>query len=551
VDLTRRRPRGWLSLVALALVSALLASACSSGSSDEGTPSSDPPADEGTPVPGGVITYALEAETGGGFCLSSAQLVISGILVANTMYDTLVVPNEDGEMVPFLAKAITPNDDYTEWAIDLREGITFHDGSPLDAEALKLNLDAYLEGILFQYALTTVDRNEITGPMQVTVHMKEPWFDFPQMLWGWGRVGIMAPAQLNSPDCATNMIGTGPFTLVSRELNVKTVVKKNPNYWLSDKDGTKLPYLDEITFVPQPNPDQRSNGYESGQFTVMHTNSAIQLDRLGKKSDTTIVREQPGRREVSYGLILVGEQSPLSNRNARLAINHAVDIEKINEITNLGKNTVARGPFDEDVLGYTEDTGQPEYDVDAAKKAAAAYKADTGKDLSIRIAFTADPEVRQIVELIVQDLRAVGIEATPVETDQGQLVNDALAKKFDLFWWRNHWGTDPDTQWLWWYSGSLPNFNQINDPEIDGYFEQGRVSTDPSEREKIYTDLNKRMGSQAYNLWGWYADWAVISTAQVKGITGPALPDANGAPSDVRPYPIFAGWHLLSGTWVG
>lgn len=547
----RRSRRAWSALL-LGLAFVLVVTACSGGSNnDEGSKDSDSPADVGPPVLGGSISYALEAETGGGFCLSNAQLVISGILIANAVYDTLVVPNEQGEMVPFLAQAITPNADYTEWVIDLRAGITFHDGTPLDAAALKLNLDAFLKGILFQFALTSVESNEITGPLQVTVHMKEPWYDYPQMLWGWGRVGIMAPAQLNSPDCATNMIGTGPFTLVSRELNVKTVVKKNPNYWLSDADGTKLPYLDAITFVPQPNPDQRSNGYESGEFTMMHTNSAIQIDRLGKAGDTTIIREAPGRREVSYGLMLVGKQSPLSNKHARLAVGHAVNIEKINQITNLGKNTVALGPFDQDVLGYTDDTGQPTYDVEAAKKDVAAYKADTGKNLALRIAATADPEVRQIIELVIQDLRAAGIDAQPVETDQGQLINDALVQKFDFFWWRNHWGTDPDTQWLWWYSGSLPNFNQINDPQIDALFRQGRASNDPAAREKIYTELNQRMGSEAYNLWGWYSDWAVISEAKVKGITGPALPDASGAPSDVRPYPIFAGWHLLSGTWVG
>jgi peptide/nickel transport system substrate-binding protein len=499
---------------------------------------------------GGELTYGLEAETGGGFCLTNAQLVISGIVIADSVYDTLVVPDENGEMVPFLAKAVTPNADYTAWTIELRPGITFHDGTPLDAAALKLNLDGYVKGILFQFALGPVQEVAVTGPLTVDVKMSEPWYKFPQTLWGWGRIGIMAPAQINSPDCATKMIGTGPFTLDSRELNVKTVVKKNPNYWLSDKEGNKLPYLDQITFVPQPNATQRVNAFVSGSFNALHTNSAPQLETLDKTSDTTVIREQPGHREVSYGLLIQGPESPFANKNARLAVSYAVDIAKINTIVNLGKNTLATGPFDEDVLGYTKDTGQPAYNVDKAKSAAAAYKKDTGDDLQFRIATTNDPETRQIVELVIQELKTSGITATPIETDQGQLVNDALSKKFEMFWWRNHWGTDPDSQWLWWYSGSLPNFGQINDPEIDGHFQQGRVSSNDADRKTTYEELNQRMGSEAYNMWGWYADWAVATKSDVKGITGPDLPGTDGAPSDARPYPIYAGWHLFSGTWI-
>ena len=86
-------------------------------------------------------TFGLEAETTN-YCLSRAQLAISGIQVVAAVYDTLTVPNAKGEAVPYLAKSVEPNADFTEWTITLRDGVTFHDGKPLDADAVKLNLDS-------------------------------------------------------------------------------------------------------------------------------------------------------------------------------------------------------------------------------------------------------------------------------------------------------------------------------------------------------------------------------------------------------------------------
>ena len=79
----------------------------------------------------------------GGFCLPEAQLAISGEMVVRAIYDTLTIPNSEGEYVPYLAESVTPNDDFTEWTIKLRDGVKFHDGIDADAEVVKNNLDAY------------------------------------------------------------------------------------------------------------------------------------------------------------------------------------------------------------------------------------------------------------------------------------------------------------------------------------------------------------------------------------------------------------------------
>ena len=133
--------------VACLVVVALAAAACGGGGDDTGGGSGGSgggdAAEEGTPTPGGRVVYGLEAETTDGWCLPEAQLAISGIMVARTIYDTLTRPNAEGVFEPWLAESVEPNDDYTEWTIGLRDGVTFHDGTELTAEVVKNNLDAY------------------------------------------------------------------------------------------------------------------------------------------------------------------------------------------------------------------------------------------------------------------------------------------------------------------------------------------------------------------------------------------------------------------------
>ena len=168
---------------------------------------------------GGSVRYAVEAETGDGWCLQEAQLAISGILVARAIYDTLTAPNSEGEYVPYLAEAVEPNDDFTQWTITVREDVTFHDGSDLTAEVVKNNLDAYrgAEGgharspLLFLFVLDNIESVEVSGERDVVVTTKVPWVAFPAFLYSSGRLGITGQAQLDDTEgCSRNLIGTGP-----------------------------------------------------------------------------------------------------------------------------------------------------------------------------------------------------------------------------------------------------------------------------------------------------------------------------------------------------
>jgi peptide/nickel transport system substrate-binding protein len=488
-------------------------------------------AQSSSPKPGGSVTYGLESETGGGWCPSSARLAISGIEVGAAIYDTLVVPNTKNEMVPYLAKSVEPNADFTEWKITLRDGIKFHDGTPLDSAALLRNFDEYRKSALIGAALKDIGTVTATGPLEVTVTTTRPWPEFPWFLYLDGRFLIEAPAQLDSPDCASKLIGTGPFVLDHWTVNQELVANKNPDYWQKDSKGKQLPYLDKITFKPVAEAVQRINSLQGGQLDMVHTSDGQQVDALRQLTGQFNVLEQPkGRSEVRYYLMNAAKP-PLDDLNARKAVAMAIDRNQINEIRNNGAYRVANGPFDTKVIGYTKDPGFPKFDLKQAKKLASDYKAAHNGEFTVVLEHTNDPANTAEAELIKEQLAKAGIDATLKQDDQTAFIAAAVGGNFSIMLWRNHPGDDPDVNYQWWADGSILNFGKFKDPTLQGLIDQGRTETDAAKRKQIYLDINKRFASQVYNVWAYYADWVVGAKKSVQGLEGPPLPDDGGKPA--------------------
>ena len=478
------------------------------------------------PKRGGSASFGLEAESTGGFCIPFATLASSGNQVVNAIYDNLVVRNTKGDYVPYLAKSVTPNADSTQWTIALRPGVQFHDGTPFDAAALKTNLDtdrglnsAYPPG-LGQFALANIATVDVTGPLSVVVTTKVPWIAFSAYL----TLPMVAPAQLADPaTCATNMIGTGPFTLVEWRQNESLTVKRNPNYW---RKG--FPYLDEIVFRPITDDQARLNGLTSGELALMTTSiSKTIADLKGEAAngDINLVVTDQGA-ETAY-LLLNTSKAPFDDIVARRAVAAAANPRQINTIRNQGLNKIATGPFPPDHAAYVANKN-PHHDLKLAKQLAKQYEAERGQPISFEYLANPDPEQVAIATLIKEQQAKAGIEVSIRLADQSAVIDDILGGSFQSVGSRGFPGADPDTQYFWWHSGSPLNFGRFSDPEIDRLLDEARSEPDPATRVKLYQDLNRRFAEQVYDLWSWYALWAAASQTDIKGVAGPPLPDGGG-----------------------
>ena len=553
---TRHGSRRRRSLVAGVVLSAsLIAAACGGGGSEGGSGGGggDDGSDAGTPTPGGTLVYGLEAENDEGWCLPEAQLAISGIQVARSIYDTLTAPNEEGEYVPFLAETVTPNATFDSWDIKLREGVKFHDGTDLTAEVVKNNLDAFRgqyptrSPLLFIFVFSNIDTVTVKDPLTVTITTKTPWPALPAALYGSGRIGISAQAQLDDAEtCDRNLIGTGPFKFESWNQNESFKASKNADYWQKDADGVQLPYLDAIEFQPRPDASSRINGLLSDELQMIHASAGENIDQLRQETEAGTIRSFESEQfpEVSFGQFNTAVE-PFNNKNARLAAINAIDMETFNTVRNLDILTNANGPFGPGNMGYLEDTGYETSNLEKAEEYIAAYKEETGKDLEFTLLSTNDETTRASAQLVQEMAQKAGIKVNIRDMSQSELIDNAIAGSFQVMVFRNYPGGDPDTQFNWWTNGSPVNFAKINDDTLTGLMEQGRVSSDKAERTKIYEDVNKRFASEGYSLWLQWTMWDIGMNKNVYGELGPDLPDGGG-----KPFPGLATGHPVSGIWI-
>ena len=539
------RRGAWIRVSAIAAVAAITTATVVATSAVSGAAAPRAAKAAATPKMGGTITYGLEAETAGGWCPTSERLAASGIMVESAIYDTLVQPNTKNVMVPYLAKSVDHNADYTVWTIKLRDGIKFHDGTPLDADAVKTNVEAWRKGQLYSSIYSDITDVTVVDPLTLTITVKRPWIAFESYLYLDGRTGIVAPAQLANPDtCASNLIGTGPFKLDHWTVNQELVAVKNPDYWQKDSKGRQLPYLDKIIFKPIAEASQRVAALQGGSVDVMHTSDGQQVDALNQLSGQfNLLKETPGRRESRYYLMNVAKP-PLDDLNARLAVAMAIDRDQINQIRNNGVYDISNGPFDFKVPGYVKNTGFPAHNLKKAKKLASDYKAAHGGQFSVVLEHTNDPANTAEAELIKEQLGKAGIDASLKQDDQTAFINQAVAGNFSILLWRQHPGDDPDGQYVWWNTGSLVNFGKIADPQLQSLIDQGRSETDPAKRKSIYQQVDKLFGQKVYDIWAYYAAWTVAAKKTVQGLSGPPLPDGGGQPE------FIYGRHPVVGMWL-
>jgi peptide/nickel transport system substrate-binding protein len=540
--MTMTKRRMWWRLGAGLLALGLLMAACGGDDSGGGTGGGDGEQgdpDEGTtPVRGGSLVYAREAETSSPWtpaamlCDTSCHQAIRGI------YDTLTFVGEDLQPHPYLLESFEPNPTFDQWTFTAREGITFHDGTPFDADALMDHFERMRTSTLVGNALQAITDVERIDQMSIRITTETPWTNFP--LYFAAQPGYVAsPTWLAAVDAGeaeeTEPVGTGPFVFAEYSPGSTFRMTRNEDYWLEAPDGEPYPYLDEIEFVVQEEDATRSRSLISGEIDLTHTDRGPDIEDLRDAADGGQIQlyEMDDRSGVTYALLNVSNQdSPLADVEVRRALAMAIDQEFRNASREAGVFEIADGPFSPGTPGYLEDNGYPPYDPEAAAEIVEQYEAENGPiEFSYRT--TADPDNLRTVELTAENLEEVGIEVTIDQTEQGAFIQEAVLGNFEAFTWRNHGGVDPETERVWWHSENADpvgeialNFGRFRDDVIDENLQVLRESTDEAERVAAAEEINRRFGEQVYNVWGDWKYWVLGYQNQVHGVQTPlVLPD--------------------------
>jgi peptide/nickel transport system substrate-binding protein len=316
------------------------------------------------PVKGGSLTFGIDTEESG-FDPSTARWDEGGFLYGRSVMDPLAIVNASGGVEPYLAQSITNNEDFTSFTINLRPGIVFHDGTPLDANALHLNIEKQSTSVLTGPAFADqIASASVTGPLAVTIAMKTSWAPFPFYLAQAQTGYIAAPAMLNSSTGTSHPIGTGPFVFQDWIPNSHMTATRNPHYW---RKG--LPYLSSITFKPIIDPNARADALETGEVDIMHTNSPSSLlqFRGDKKWAYYDNSGQVVGQPTVQCIMLNTATAPFNNKTLRTAMAMCINQAQFSKVINKGIDAPMSGLF---IPGseYYSTTTYPKYNPTQAAK---------------------------------------------------------------------------------------------------------------------------------------------------------------------------------------
>jgi ABC-type transport system substrate-binding protein len=559
-----RGGRSWLQVAGVLIAVVLVAAGC--GSSDSNGSSSDVAPTEagdvieplpGPPTQGGKVAYGLEAETDG-FDPTNSRWAISGHMIAQAIFDPLAAYAEDGTWAPYLAQAFEPNEDFTVWIIRLRPGIQFHNGEPLNAEAVRGAMQGIKDSVLAGAAFKAIDTIEVVpgDDLAVQVTMLQPWASFPASLTAQAGV-VPAPAQLNAEgDAKANQpIGTGPFVYEEWIRDSRFVATRNPNYWMKDAQGNTLPYLEEVEFRPLPDPQSRVSTLQTGGVQMLHTNSNEQfpvLQGLAEDGEIQLVHDRGENEEIF--VMLNSGSAPFDSKTARNAVAFATPYDQTLEIYRAPLDQRTDSAFGKE-SPYYFDSEFPEYDPERARQLVEQYKTETGEDLKFSLGTTSVVENQAIVQFLAEQYNSVGMQVDVKTTLQDQYIIDAVTGQYQANLWRQFGATDPDADYVWWHEDNIDpsalslNIAQFANPELSAALDRARATPDPAVRAEEYATVQRIWAEETPYIWLSSTVWYIAAENGVHEFWNNPLPDANNV-ANIPSARFQSGAHRMTGTWM-
>ena len=482
----------WHRLLALLLGLVLVAAACGSDSDDGASEGDGDGAEETTttteeparqPKKGGEITFGVESQVSSlmpGVAAQPADMVI-----ALGIYDPIMI-YEDGQVVPHLAESLESNDTLDVWELTLRDGITFHDGTPLNAEAVVKHFQRLQDPATAcpcADTVSTIQSMEMPdGPegLKVTFTLANPNVAFDNMLAGSSSF-IPSPTSLEQlGDAFANQpVGTGPFKLAEFRAGERVVLEANENYWKTDENGIQLPYLDKITFLPIHQGSQRVTALQSGQIDIFQTAA----------SDTIAQAEEMGfaaqKISGSSSTIVLFNTSkpPFDDVRARQAFAYAINKDVINDRVYDGVRVPSYSGFATDSPYFNPDAQTPEYDPEKAK----ALVEEVG-GMKFTLSCINSEESNDILRISEQMLEAVGMEVELEMQEQGTYVQRIFSKggDYEAACFRSSHFIEPDAIRPGLTTGDAGNLTFYSNPEVDQLLDEARQTSDFETRKDLY-----------------------------------------------------------------
>ncbi|MBX3069802.1 MAG: twin-arginine translocation signal domain-containing protein [Thermomicrobiales bacterium] len=491
-------------------------------------------AQDAEPTPGGVWSVTLAGNPTA--YPITAPGGINDVLVNKTLYNCLtqyILVDGGIQVVGDLAESWEASDDLSQYTFTLREGITWHDGTPLTSADVVFTIESMLNPDVTASQrgnIASIQSAEAVDDLTVTFTLVAPFAYLPVML-GY-NIGIvpkhlLESADLNEPtDFLLNPVGSGPFKFKNLAAGDNLEVERYDDYF----EGPAL--LDTIIFKIVPDGNSRVTQVQSGDvdLTIVEAPQVESFNGLANVS----IREVP---QVQYYMFGINHTSPvMQDVRVRQALAQVLDRQAIVDNLLGGFGAVATGPINPLLAEYyNPDVTVWAYDPDAAAALldeagwvldGDVRKNEAGESLTIVMNGPQGyPVLEQVLLYAQQQFQQLGVDLV-FEFDEWTVHLDKYrSQQYDLL--LNWWITPPTPDlYAHYHSASDANWWKYNNPEVDELILAGRSEADDATRSETYHELQRVLADDVPVLYLWYGRELQALSNRTQGLPAMGYRDA-------------------------
>ncbi|MFW6091701.1 MAG: ABC transporter substrate-binding protein [Actinomycetota bacterium] len=491
---------------------ALLLTACGGGGEEVDVNGDEPGAEEGTPAEDGETAAA-----GGGVLVAGisgepdeldphATTAYASFQILENVYDTLVVPDAEGNFQPSLAESWETSDDGLTWTFTLRDDVTFHDGSTFDSADVVYSLERMMgdeSSVATRFG--AVEDVEAPDESTVVITLNAPTPNLLDNIGNYKGMSIISEDAADELDLATEANGTGPFTLDSFDASGATLSAFG-DYWGEGPtlDGVEFQYITESAAA--------LTALRSGE--IHWTDNVPPQDIEDLQDDEDIELGLSPNVEYWY-LALNQNRDPWSERDARRGVAFGLDREAITEATRFGAATVNQTAIPSDSFWF-HDYAPYSHDPDQAQELLDSAGVEEGQELGLMVVTGTDGV--QAAQVIQANLQEVGIEVQIEEEESATWLDRQSQGEFDAFMWSWIGNLDPfgfyHAQHV--CEGNF-NFQGYCSEDVDDLLTDAAAETDQDERKALYDQATELIVDDASYIYLYNPD---VVQAWTPGLSG-------------------------------
>ncbi|WP_312111274.1 glutathione ABC transporter substrate-binding protein [Brevibacillus reuszeri] len=469
----------WNTLLVSVLGVGIVLAGCSSGN-EQGTTTPTAGADPAAKSQTLIIARQSDANNLDPHFISAIN---AASVVHHKVYEGLIARDENMVFKPMLATEWKQLDDVT-WEFKLREGVTFHDGTPFNAEAVKATIGRVLDekvGSPRASQFQMITEVKVVDDYTVQFKLAYPYSPLLSILANH-EGSIISPKAIEQygKDLSKHPVGTGPFVFESWTPGQEIILVKNDKYW-----GEQVKF-DKAVFKVVPEDTTRIAMVETGEAHIAEPLPVTEIERVKNSPQIDLYRT------AGLGTDFIGfnnKKKPFDDVRVRQAINYAIETDAIIQGVYNNIGTRANSAMSPKVLGYSESLKGYSFDPNKAKALLKEAGYPNGFKTTL---WTGDRKERiNAAEVIQSQLKGIGIDVEIKVLEYGAYLDAEDNGETDMFisGWGNATGDADYNQYNLFHSASLGkggNTTFYVNPEVDKLIEQGRREQDTEKRKQIY-----------------------------------------------------------------